>query len=129
MPYPDRATPLSLPALLVELSHVLTSPEYRDDPVGVLASFGELVAGQVDLDACYSLATEPTESDALTTMAMALARHGAFRNADLRRRFPMVSDETVRRRLSALVDAGLLVRAGTKSGTYYAMAGKEYHGL
>ncbi len=48
-----------------------------------------------------------------------LSEHGRITNSEMRALFPEVSDETIRRDLSDLVDKGLLLKIGEKRATYY----------
>lgn len=50
-----------------------------------------------------------------------LHKTGRIGNRDLKELYPDVSDETIRRDLADLVDAGLLLKMGDRRGTYYIL--------
>lgn len=50
-----------------------------------------------------------------------LQRNGRITNREYRELYPDVSDETIRRDLADLVDAGLLLKMGDRRGTYYIL--------
>lgn len=50
-----------------------------------------------------------------------LQTQGRITNRDFHEMFPDVSDETIRRDLADLVDAGLLLKMGDRRGTYYIL--------
>ncbi len=50
-----------------------------------------------------------------------LHKTGRIGNRDLKEMYPDVSDETIRRDLADLVDAGLLLKMGDRRGTYYIL--------
>ena len=50
-----------------------------------------------------------------------LGEHGRITNSEMRTLFPDVSDETIRRDLSDLVEKGLLLKIGEKRATYYIL--------
>jgi len=118
---------MGLADALGELAELLRSPEFADDPAGVLREFATVVTGDVDLDGRWYPQEGPGESarpplDPVESLALALAAHrGAVANADLRKRLPGLSAETIRLRLQAMVAQGLLERTGRNSGTRYAI--------
>ena len=50
-----------------------------------------------------------------------LAEHGSITNREFRDLCPELSDETIRRELSDLVDQGLIVKVGERKATYYIL--------
>jgi ATP-dependent DNA helicase RecG len=50
-----------------------------------------------------------------------LHKNGRIGNRDLKEMYPDVSEETIRRDLADLVDAGLLLKMGDRRGTYYIL--------
>lgn len=56
-----------------------------------------------------------------TAALQVLHKNGRIGNRDLNELYPDVSDETIRRDLADLVDAGLLLKMGDRRGTYYIL--------
>lgn len=56
-----------------------------------------------------------------TAALQVLHKTGRIGNRDLKELYPDVSDETIRRDLADLVDAGLLLKMGDRRGTYYIL--------
>lgn len=56
-----------------------------------------------------------------TAALQVLHKNGRIGNRDLNDLYPDVSDETIRRDLADLVDAGLLLKMGDRRGTYYIL--------
>ena len=50
-----------------------------------------------------------------------LAEHNSITNREFRELCPELSDETIRRELSDLVDQGLIVKVGERKATYYIL--------
>jgi len=118
-------TMLPLPDALEELAMVLRSPEFLEDPAGLLREWAAVVAGEVDTTERLYLCEDEGDNPPLApveSLALALAaRGGEVANADLRKRLPDLSAETIRLRLRAMVAQGLLERVGRNSGTRYRM--------
>ncbi|MCC7161726.1 MAG: putative DNA binding domain-containing protein [Anaerolineae bacterium] len=56
-----------------------------------------------------------------TAALQILHKTGRIGNRDLKEAYPDVSEETIRRDLADLVDAGLLIKMGDRRGTYYIL--------
>jgi ATP-dependent DNA helicase RecG len=56
-----------------------------------------------------------------TAALQVLHKTGRIGNRDLKDLYPDVSEETIRRDLADLVDAGLLLKMGDRRGTYYIL--------
>jgi ATP-dependent DNA helicase RecG len=60
-------------------------------------------------------------NDRQTAALQVLHKTGRIGNRDLKDLYPDVSEETIRRDLADLVDAGLLLKMGDRRGTYYIL--------
>lgn len=80
----------------------------------------EFVAGGIDRDRFRNIPLNERQRAALQF----LQKNPRITNREYRDLYPDVSDETIRRDLADLVDAGLLLKMGDRRGTYYIL--KEF---
>lgn len=80
----------------------------------------EFVAGGIERDRFRDIPLNERQRAALQF----LQKNARITNREYRDLYPDVSDETIRRDLADLVDAGLLLKMGDRRGTYYIL--KEF---
>jgi ATP-dependent DNA helicase RecG len=100
----------------------LPPPAFRETAAGFLVSLqGRSVASAVDggLDTSEWLRLGLNERQIAALLW--LTEHRRITNREYREISPDISDETVRRDLSDLVERGLLLRIGDRRGTYYIL--------
>jgi len=77
----------------------------------------QFISADFDRDKYRNLPLNERQSAALTI----LHKTGRVGNRDLKELYPDVSEETIRRDLADLVDAGLVIKMGDRRGTYYIL--------
>lgn len=77
----------------------------------------QFVSADFDRDKYRNLPLNERQNAALSILHKA----GRVGNRDLKELYPDVSEETIRRDLADLVDAGLVIKMGDRRGTYYIL--------
>jgi ATP-dependent DNA helicase RecG len=77
----------------------------------------QFVTGEFDRSKYRNLPLNERQTAALNI----LHKSGRVGNRDLKELYPDVSEETIRRDLADLVDAGLVIKMGDRRGTYYIL--------
>lgn len=99
----------------------LPKPKFEETANGfrvTLRGAGEqFVSADFDRNRYRNLSLNERQTAALQV----LHKTGRIGNRDLKELYPDVSDETIRRDLADLVDAGVLLKMGDRRGTYYIL--------
>ncbi|OQY80491.1 MAG: hypothetical protein B6D41_20860 [Chloroflexi bacterium UTCFX4] len=99
----------------------LPQPKFQETTNGfrvTLRGAGDnFVSGEFDHAKYRNLPLNERQSAALNILRKA----GRVGNRDLKELYPDVSEETIRRDLADLVDAGLVIKMGDRRGTYYIL--------
>lgn len=99
----------------------LPKPKFEETANGfrvTLRGAGEqFISADFDRDRYRNLALNERQTAALQI----LHKTGRIGNRDVKDLYPDVSDETIRRDLADLVDAGLTIKMGDRRGTYYIL--------
>jgi ATP-dependent DNA helicase RecG len=99
----------------------LPKPKFEETANGfrvTLRGAGEqFISADFDRDRYRNLPLNERQTAALQI----LHKTGRIGNRDLKELYPDVSEETIRRDLADLVDAGLVIKMGDRRGTYYIL--------
>ena len=99
----------------------LPKPQFQETANGfrvTLRGAGDhFVSGDFDRNKYRNLPLNERQTAALNI----LHKNGRVGNRDLKELFPDVSEESIRRDLADLVDAGLVIKMGDRRGTYYIL--------
>jgi ATP-dependent DNA helicase RecG len=99
----------------------LPQPKFQETANGfrvTLRGAGDnFVSGEFDRSKYRNLPLNERQTAALNILHKA----GRVGNRDLKELYPDVSEETIRRDLADLVDAGLVIKMGDRRGTYYIL--------
>lgn len=99
----------------------LPQPKFQETANGfrvTLRGAGDnFVSGEFDRNKYRNLPLNERQTAALNI----LHKSGRVGNRDLKELYPDVSEETIRRDLADLVDAGLVIKMGDRRGTYYIL--------
>lgn len=101
--------------------HGLPKPKFEETANGFRVTLrgagDQFVSGDFDRQKYRNLPLNERQTSALNI----LHKSGRVGNRDLKELYPDVSEETIRRDLADLVDAGLLIKMGDRRGTYYIL--------
>jgi ATP-dependent DNA helicase RecG len=98
----------------------LPPPEFAETTAGfrvTLRNRGEALVSPETSPRWGNRRVNPRQERALAYVM----EHGSITNREFRDLFPDLSDETIRRELADLVDAGLLIKVGERKATYYVL--------